>query len=69
MSILRTIFGLRWTLALLSVEWPGKKPWAEPWTISFSTMLMRIHRWAALSFGSGAQIGRSLPSRLGMVKR
>ena len=57
------------TAALVAMERSARKPWLAPWTGSRSTTLRRIHRCAALSLGIGAQMARSEPSRLGMVKR
>ncbi len=69
MSILTTIAGSGCAEALVSVDRPARKPCAEPWTSSRSTMFRKIQRWASFSFGSGAQMARSEPSRLGIVKR
>ncbi len=68
-STLSTTWAPVWAAALVAMDRPARKPWLAPWTGSRSTTLRRIQRCAALSLGSGAQMARGVPSRLGMVKR
>ena len=68
-TFLQPLVGSVWTAALVRVDRPGRKPWAAPWTGSFSAMLRKTQCWAAFRVGRGAQMARSPPPRFGITNR